>query len=74
MKLQSIQIRVFEKGDRVFTPEGEGVVLKTEEDITDLRIRQDIQILLDEPTSRFSNGKAELPAECVDLIEEENKK
>jgi hypothetical protein len=74
MRLQNIQINIFEEGDRVLSTEGIGTVIEDQIEITDIKHIQDIKILLDEKTSRFSNRYAVIPYECIILIYKKNKK
>jgi hypothetical protein len=56
MKKVKVELEIFEKGDRVLTPEGEGTIMKDEElDRTNLYNRT-VDIKLDEPTSHNTNG------------------
>ena len=56
MKKLTIEIDVFEKGDRVLTPEGISTVVKNEI-VDDINYRK-IYVILDEPSSSYpTKGK-----------------
>jgi hypothetical protein len=68
MKIILLEVITFEQGDRVFTPEGEGTVTEDEPIFTDMRMRPDIKVRLDNPTSRNPNCDALIPWDCVGVI------
>lgn len=69
---QVVKMMRYEAGDRVITPEGEGVVVNDEAFIPDnFRNRGSITILLDEGTCKAVNRMLEIDVENVSLLEKE---
>ena len=69
---QAVKMMRYEAGDRVITPEGEGIVVNDEAFILDnFRNRGSITILLDEGTYKAVNRMLEIDVENVSLLEKE---
>lgn len=67
MKTIAIPISVFEKGDRVTTLEGDGIVIEDESIDTSVLPYRFTSVKLDEPTHNYPNGIAAMDSWLLTL-------